>query len=56
MIFLILDYRNLYTGNLPITSGNWNNTSNAGTFYFNCNNSTSNTNSNITTSLTFNLC
>ena len=49
------DYTNLYASYLPQFSGNWNNGSNAGTFYLNVNNSTSNTDANITAQLMFSI-
>lgn len=49
---LFADYANLYTGNLPKFGGNWNNGTNAGTFYLNVNYSASNANSNLGTHLT----
>ncbi len=49
----IQDYSNLYTSYLPIFSGNWSNSDNAGTFYLYVNYSTSNSNSNIGSHLVF---
>ena len=47
------DYSNLYTSKVTKFSGKWNNTDNTGTFYFNLNNTSSNSNTNITAHLTF---
>lgn len=47
------DYTNLYTSCVAKFSGNWNNTANTGTFQLNVNNSTSNSNTNITAHLLF---
>ena len=46
----------MYTSQVTNFSGNWNNTSNAGTFYLHVNNTTSNSNANITAHLKFSLC
>lgn len=47
------DYTNLNASCVTYFSGNWNNTSNAGTFHLNVNNATSNSNANITAHLLF---
>jgi len=49
------DYTNLYTSCVTNFGSNWNNSSNAGTFQLNVNNSTSNSNSNITAHLKFSI-
>lgn len=47
------DYTNLYSSYVTYFGSNWSNSSNAGTFYLNVNNSTSNSNSNISSHLLF---
>lgn len=47
------DYTNLYSSYVTKFGSNWSNSSNAGTFYLNVNNSTSNSNSNISSHLLF---
>ena len=47
------DNVNVNASRLAHTSGNYSNGANAGTFYLNVNNSTSNTNANIGSHLTF---
>lgn len=47
------DNGNLNSGNLPICSGNYSNGDNAGTFYLNVNQATSNANANLSTQLMF---
>ena len=47
------DGANVYASRLAYFGGNWSNSTNAGTFNFNVNHSTSDSNSNISTHLTF---
>lgn len=47
------DYTNLYTSCVAKFSGNWNNSTNAGTFQLNVNNTASNSATNITAHLLF---
>lgn len=49
------DYTNLYTSCVTNFSSNWNNASNTGTFHLNVNNTSSNSNANITAHLKFSI-
>ena len=53
MVARIKNYSNWNSGKFAYVGGNWNNGLNAGAFYFNLNNSASNSNTNIGASLSF---